>query len=341
MAGVVVGGGDPARLVRDPDPRRHPAGSAPSAPAPPGRPVIRAQSRGAGVGAPASTWPSSQRPRPPGRWPAPVRWWCCSCPGRRRGCPGRPGAPPSPSAPSAPMVAAPSAPTSSMRRFVARLDERTIMRRASSTRLTVRPDQPVQGPLAVVLRVSSYRAPVRDAGERGDHVHGIVQGEPPLRHLSVQLHQHRDLHGAGGVHDHVVVDGRWRRAARGRPVPHVGLRAVGAAAKHLAHQRLVAVVESAQLPLPAERLGMGPVAGLVQRQDVPESVQLPVLTQEVASAEQRRVHVPDPHAFTPRAPRRRESGPPGRTPPRTPDRPGGRAGRGSVDPPGRTPWTRR
>jgi hypothetical protein len=68
-----------------------------------------------------------------------------------------------------------------------------------------------------------------------------------------------------------------------------------AAARHLPDQPLVAREQRGELPLPAARFGMPPVPALVEREDVPEPVQLAVLAEQVARAQQPRVQIPDPH----------------------------------------------
>src|SRR5690606_25355718 len=75
-------------------------------------------------------------------------------------------------------------------------------------------------------------------------------------------------------------------------------RAVPVAAPlHLGDEGLVPPVEGGETSFPAARFRMAAVAGSVEGEDVPERVQLAVLAEEVAPAEERRVHVPDPHGI--------------------------------------------
>ena len=64
---------------------------------------------------------------------------------------------------------------------------------------------------------------------------------------------------------------------------------------HLGDLGLVAKIERPKPSPPALRLGVGRVAPLAERYDVPDGVELPVLTQQVAPTQLTNRHVPYPH----------------------------------------------
>lgn len=70
-----------------------------------------------------------------------------------------------------------------------------------------------------------------------------------------------------------------------------------APAGHLGDQRLMAPVERRQPPLPPTGLGVETVAPLSLREDVPEAVQLAVLSEQVCPTQLLGGNVPDSHRF--------------------------------------------
>src|SRR5690606_10205075 len=68
-----------------------------------------------------------------------------------------------------------------------------------------------------------------------------------------------------------------------------------AAPLHFRHERLVSQIERLQPAFPPARLRMPAVAGQPSGQNIPQAMQLAMLAEQMAAAQQARIDVPDPH----------------------------------------------